>query len=144
VTTAREHFLFARERALEYVEMGDAGNAMTSMVSDLGKHPGTADILTPDLTALFMGEVLIGGVTGARRFIEGLPIPKEDTPAGRIARIKKGDRLAYVGEYAPEVVTRYGEGIVTGFREHGTKVTVELVDQPGHFADWPVDEVEAR
>lgn len=61
-----------------------------------------------------------------------------------MARIKKGDRLAYVGEYAPEIEGRYGEGIVTGFRDHGTKVTVELVDTPGLFADWPVDQVEAR
>lgn len=60
---------------MEYVEMGDAANAMSSLVLDLGKHEGTAGILTPELQQLFMGEVLIGGVAGARRFIEGIPAP---------------------------------------------------------------------
>lgn len=73
--TAAEHFDWAVGRAMEYVEMGDAADAMASLVSDLGKHEGTSSILSQDLRGLFMMEVMIGGATGARRFIEGLPRP---------------------------------------------------------------------
>ena len=72
---AAEHFDWAVGRALEYVDMDDPGNAMASLVSDLGKHEDTAGILTEDLQYLFMGEVLLGGASGAKRFIEGLPRP---------------------------------------------------------------------
>ena len=73
---AAEHFAWAQTRALEYVEMNEPAQAMASLVSDLGKHPGTAGILHPDLQALFMGEVMIGGAAGARSFIEGLAGPR--------------------------------------------------------------------
>jgi hypothetical protein len=72
---AAEHFDWAVGRAMEYVEMGDAGNAMASLVSDLGKHEGTSGILNEDLLFLFTGEVMLDGARGARRFIEGLPRP---------------------------------------------------------------------
>jgi hypothetical protein len=72
---AAEHFDWAVGRAMFYVEAGDAGNAMASLVSDLGKHEGTASILNEGLLFLFTGEVMLGGVAGARRFIEGLPRP---------------------------------------------------------------------
>lgn len=72
---AAEHFAWAKGRALEYVDLGDAGNAMASLVSDLGKHKGTAGILHEELLTLFAGEILIDGVRGARRFIEGLAGP---------------------------------------------------------------------
>lgn len=72
---AAEHFDWAVGRAMEYVEMGDGANAMASLVSDLGKHKDTAGILTPPLQGLFLGEVMLGGATGAKRFIEGLPRP---------------------------------------------------------------------
>jgi hypothetical protein len=72
---AAEHFDWAVGRAMEYVELGQAGNAMASLISDLGKHAGTVGILTQDLCGLFMGEVILGGSMGARRFIEGLPRP---------------------------------------------------------------------
>jgi hypothetical protein len=73
--TAAEHFDWAVGRAMEYVQMGDGGSAMASLVSDLGKHEGTAGILTDNLQVLFMGEIMIGGAQGARRFIEGIPRP---------------------------------------------------------------------
>jgi len=73
---AAEHFAWARTRALEYVDLNDPGNAMASLVSDLGKHEGTAGILNPDLQVLFLGEVMIGGAAGARSFIEGLAGPQ--------------------------------------------------------------------
>ncbi len=75
MTTAAEHFAWAKQRAIEYVDMGDGPSAMSSLISDLNKHPGTAGILRPELQTLFIGEVMIGGAQGARRFIEGLPPP---------------------------------------------------------------------
>jgi hypothetical protein len=72
---AAEHFDWAVGRAMEYVEMGDAANAHASLTSDLSKHEGTAGILTQDVQFLFLGEVVVGGVQGVRRFIEGLPRP---------------------------------------------------------------------
>jgi hypothetical protein len=72
---AAEHFDWAVGRAMEYVELNDGGSAVASLVSDLGKHEGTASILNRDLRGLFMMEVILGGAQGARRFIEGLPRP---------------------------------------------------------------------
>lgn len=73
--TAAEHFDWAVGRAMEYVELDDPGNAITSLVSDFEKHEGTAKVLTPGLIMLFTGEAMIDGAKGARRFIEGLPRP---------------------------------------------------------------------
>lgn len=78
MTTAAEHFAWAKQRAIEYVDMGDGGAAMASFVSDLNKHPDTAGIIHPDLAGLFAGEVILGGAAGARRFIEGLAGPAAD------------------------------------------------------------------
>ncbi len=75
---AAEHFDWAIGRAMEYVEMDQAANALGSLTSDLGKHPATAGILTPELQSLFVGEIWIAGAAGARRFIEGLPRPGGD------------------------------------------------------------------
>lgn len=75
---AAEHFEWSRHRAMEYVELGDGGMAMSSLLSDLNKHPGTENILNDGLLFLFTGEVMIGGAEGARRFIDGLPAPHVD------------------------------------------------------------------
>ena len=36
-----EHLEWCKQRALEYVDSGDLANAVSSMISDLGKHSGT-------------------------------------------------------------------------------------------------------
>lgn len=47
------------------------GNALASMILDMGK----ADIpLNPDLHYLAMGEAMIGGERGVRRFIDGITL----------------------------------------------------------------------
>lgn len=67
--------------------------------------------------------------------------------------IKKGDRLKYVGPYAPEVLANgagYSPGTVVGFRNnrfHGRCVTVLLDDKSPYdgsdlYADWPISMVE--
>ncbi len=40
--TKKEHLIWCKKRALEYVEKGELQNAFNSMVSDLGKHSETA------------------------------------------------------------------------------------------------------
>ena len=41
--TRTEHLQWCKDRALEYVRAGDLTQAWTSMTSDLGKHPETAN-----------------------------------------------------------------------------------------------------
>lgn len=72
---ASEHFDWAVGRAVEYLDMDKAGDAMASLVSDLGNHEGTHNILSADLLYLMTGEILIDGARGLRRFVEGLPRP---------------------------------------------------------------------
>lgn len=78
--TAAEHFTWAQGRALAYLDAGDPINAMASLVSDLGKHEGTAGILRPDLRSLMYQEYMLSGrASDVRRFIEGLAGPAEVT-----------------------------------------------------------------
>jgi hypothetical protein len=66
-----EHMAFCKSRALKYLETGDTQNALTSMFSDLGKHPETAN---HSGTSIGLGLMMIGNlsdVESARRFIEG-------------------------------------------------------------------------
>jgi hypothetical protein len=100
---AAEHFDWAKGRAMEYVEMGDGESAMASLVSDLGKHEGTAGILTEDLMFLFAGEVTIGGARGARSFIEGLPRPHPAESSFAPAALLKD---------SPDPMFPEGEGVV--------------------------------
>lgn len=39
--TRADHLAWCKQRALEYVDRGDFGNAIASMCSDLNKHPDT-------------------------------------------------------------------------------------------------------
>ncbi len=39
--TREEHLQWCKDRAMEYVSAGDMRMALTSMASDLGKHPET-------------------------------------------------------------------------------------------------------
>ena len=41
--TRQEHLAFCKQRAMEYVNSGNLLEAVTSMMSDLRKHPETAD-----------------------------------------------------------------------------------------------------
>lgn len=75
---AAEHFAWAKERAMEYVKLGDAGSALSSITLDLDRHPGTAHIMNADLQMLAMGEAITGGVGAVGRFIEGIPVPIAD------------------------------------------------------------------
>ena len=69
--TREEHLKWCKERALEYVDRGDIHNALSSMGSDLNKHPETRD--HPDMMlgmALLMGGHM-NTQQEARNFING-------------------------------------------------------------------------
>jgi hypothetical protein len=72
MSTYAEHMKWCKERAREYLEMGDAPAAYNSMVSDMNKHPETARDLSK-LIALGMGELRLRGVDGVRSWIDGIP-----------------------------------------------------------------------
>lgn len=72
--TGAEHLAWCKERALEYAERGEFGNALTSMASDLGKHPHTNTESLARLTRLGLQLLLIGELStieDMRRFIKG-------------------------------------------------------------------------
>jgi hypothetical protein len=68
-TTRAEHLQWSKDRAHEYINQGDYKNAVTSMMSDLNKHPETRD--SPGIQ-LGLG-LLVFGVTrrDAVNYIEG-------------------------------------------------------------------------
>ena len=41
--TREEHITWCKERALEYIDIGDSQQAFASIMSDLNKHPETAN-----------------------------------------------------------------------------------------------------
>jgi hypothetical protein len=65
--TRAEHLAWCKERALEYVDAGDANNALGSMTSDLMKHPETAD--HPGIV-LGMMLAMTGNLDDIRKHIE--------------------------------------------------------------------------
>lgn len=83
-STVGDHFEWARSRAAEYLDQGDGGCAMASFISDLGKHRGTARLLTPEFLEQLTTALVVAGAAGVRRFIEGLPCPtsSEAEPPG--------------------------------------------------------------
>lgn len=68
--TRAEHLQWCKDRALEYLDVGDLNQAATSMISDMSKHPETAGY--PEaLNQLVMLELLNRNADGVRRCIEG-------------------------------------------------------------------------
>jgi len=67
-----EHLAWAKDRALEYADRGDAGGAMSSLIQDLSLHPETkasAEIVPALMMPLVLGGHMQGGEL--RKFIEG-------------------------------------------------------------------------
>jgi hypothetical protein len=67
----QEHLAWCKQRALEYVDSGDLAQALTSMISDLNKHPETKGHVGIELG---VGLSLVGALSTSsdmRRFIEG-------------------------------------------------------------------------
>lgn len=69
--TRAEHLEWCKQRAREYCERGDTMNAMTSMFSDLDKHPETTGHAGTHIGLMLM---MTGGLrepSEARKFIDG-------------------------------------------------------------------------
>ncbi len=57
--TRAEHLQWAKDRALELARGGDNGQALASMISDLGKHPETSSSV--DIAATLGMNLMIAG-----------------------------------------------------------------------------------
>lgn len=68
--TREEHIIWAKGRALEYVDACDLNNAWTSMVSDLGKHPETQGHLAIELGRMLKIGGQLSTTADMRKFIE--------------------------------------------------------------------------
>lgn len=66
-----EHIAWCKKRAIEYVDSGDLQSAYASMVSDLRKHPETADHPAAALGLQLMMAGHLGTEEEMRKFIEG-------------------------------------------------------------------------
>ena len=69
--TRADHLKWCKQRAREYCARGDAINALTSMFSDLEKHPETTGHKGAEIGIMLM---MAGGLqepSEARRFIDG-------------------------------------------------------------------------
>lgn len=69
--TREEHLAWCKKRAHEYLDAGDVQNAVTSMLSDLRKHPETEASSGGILAVLGMQTAMSGDVVQARHFIDG-------------------------------------------------------------------------
>jgi len=70
--TREEHMKWCKSRALEYVDAGDNNNAFASMVSDLTKHPETANHAGNELGMMLFMAGQLSSSKQMRDFIEGL------------------------------------------------------------------------
>ena len=68
--TRQEHLDWCKKRAHEHLAVGDIKNAVTSMLSDLNKHPETA-LKTPTPFMVGMLAVQDHDMAAARWFIDG-------------------------------------------------------------------------
>lgn len=68
--TREEHLKKCKEEALKYLDSGDVMNAITSMMSDMQKHPETK-FDSPVLNMLGMKAAASGDPVEARRYIVG-------------------------------------------------------------------------
>jgi len=66
-----EHVAWCKERALEYVAMGDLQNAFASMASDMQKHPETANLTVQTLGFSLMASGHLDTPEKMRTWIEG-------------------------------------------------------------------------
>jgi hypothetical protein len=69
--TREEHLAWCKSRALEYIDRGQVNEGLTSMMSDMSKHPETNNPMLDQLTVQLM---MIGSLSSpeqARRHING-------------------------------------------------------------------------
>lgn len=71
MTTRAEHLEWCKRRALEYVDAGEMRNAVTSMFSDLRKHPETEDHPAIQLGMMLRMAGKLDTARDVKSFIEG-------------------------------------------------------------------------
>lgn len=69
--TREDHLEWCKRRASEYLKEGDIKNGITSMLSDLSKHPDTLELSQGGYAQIGMHMILIGDMAAATRFVEG-------------------------------------------------------------------------
>lgn len=69
--TRSEHLEWCKQRAREYCDRGDAMNALTSMLSDLEKHPETAGHKGSEIGVMMILSGMLNTPHEARKFIDG-------------------------------------------------------------------------
>jgi hypothetical protein len=69
--TREEHLAWCKKRAHEYLDRGDIANGVTSMISDLSKHPETRLAEGSPLGMLGIMAVMQKDHHGAVRFVDG-------------------------------------------------------------------------
>ena len=71
--TRQEHLQWCKDRAMEYVKDGDLLQAVTSMMSDINKHPETSDKggVLGMLGILACQQAQAGDREGVVRYIQG-------------------------------------------------------------------------
>lgn len=70
-TTRAQYLQWCKDRAMEYIKMGDARQAVTSMLSDLGKHPETENHPAIQMGMMLMMIGTLSSVEEAKEFILG-------------------------------------------------------------------------
>lgn len=69
--TRADHLAWCKQRALEYCDKGDVGQAFASMASDMDKHPETAGHKAIEIGILMLMSGALSSAPEMRRFIEG-------------------------------------------------------------------------
>jgi hypothetical protein len=67
----KDHLAWCKTRALEYVDAGELKNAVSSMLSDMTKHPETNSPALGVLMLSAMKDVANGDTAAVRRWVEG-------------------------------------------------------------------------
>lgn len=66
-----EHLQWCKDRAAQYLDIGDVASAHASFVSDMGKHSATAATMDGGLMAALGLMEAMSGVDAMRRWIDG-------------------------------------------------------------------------
>lgn len=69
--TRQEHLDWCKQRAIEYVRIGDVNQAFTSMVSDLGKHDETRNHAGCELGMMMLMSGKLNSPREMENFING-------------------------------------------------------------------------
>ena len=67
--TRQEHLQWCKDRANEYLDNGDVQQGVTSMLSDMGKHPETE--LQDVFKQMGMQALMSGSLYDAKNFVNG-------------------------------------------------------------------------